>query len=476
MNPIGIHIASIAGYHLPPSVALVLTVGFVGFLFRRDIRERPNITGALWIPLLWMLITCSRAVSAWLTIFGLPIGAPSSQEEGSPLDAFVYFALIVAGFYVLNKRQINLSEIIQNNGWLIAFLLYCFAAIVWSDYPFVAFKRWIKILGLPIMALVLFTEPDFEEALARLMKRSAYVLVPFSILLIKYYPQIGRGFDQWTGFALNFGVAQGKNLLGSMCLILGFFFVWHLLNTRRRERSRARRNELFLIGGFLVMIGWLQYTARSATTLVCLLVSLLVMMMLGLRFVDKRAIAVYTLLAGVTLLAAELALGISGYIIELLHKDPTLSDRTRLWADILKIKINPILGVGFESFWLGDRLVQLHEGRAFQPNEAHNGYLETYVNLGLIGLFMLVAVIIAAYRKICRGLLTNFQFGRFRLGFLVAIVLYNGTEASFRGLDPLWFVFYIIALDYPRVEYEPLLQSSETARLEDEMEPVYLAE
>ena len=41
------------------------------------------------------------------------------------------------------------------------------------------------------MALIVLTEPDFEEALTRLMKRCAYVVVPVSILWIKYYPQIG---------------------------------------------------------------------------------------------------------------------------------------------------------------------------------------------------------------------------------------------------------------------------------------------
>src|SRR5438270_13494447 len=166
--------------HTPPIVALFLTVAFIVFLFRRDFREHPNVTGALWLPLLWMLIIFSRALSDWLTIFGLP-GHGGTLEEGSPLDASFYFGLIAAGIYVLNKRQVQLSEIFRNNGWLMAFLLYCFIAILWSYFPFVALKRWIKILGHPIMALILLTEPDPEEAIVRLMKRCAYIIVPVSI-------------------------------------------------------------------------------------------------------------------------------------------------------------------------------------------------------------------------------------------------------------------------------------------------------
>jgi len=107
---------------MPPPVATLLTLGFIVLLFRRDIRERPNVTGALWIPLIWMLIICSRQPSGWLDTFGLHSGAVT-LEEGSPLDACIYFALIAAGGYVLTKRHTQLSKIIRNNQWLTIFFV-----------------------------------------------------------------------------------------------------------------------------------------------------------------------------------------------------------------------------------------------------------------------------------------------------------------------------------------------------------------
>src|SRR5437667_3453683 len=208
------------GLQLPPIVASFLTIAFIVFLFRRDNPEKLDVSGALWLPLLWFVITCSRGFSEWLNIFGLPVSGAMSVEEGSPLDAWFYFVLIAAGFYILNKRQVRLSEIVRNNGWLIAFLLYCFISIAWSDFPFVAFKWWIKILGDPIMVLIVLTEPDPEEALRRLMKRCAYVVVQASILLIKYYPELGRSSGPWGGVESG-GIAAGKNFLGADCLILG---------------------------------------------------------------------------------------------------------------------------------------------------------------------------------------------------------------------------------------------------------------
>ena len=460
--------------HLPPKVAALLTVAFIVFLFRRDIREKPNVSGALWLPLIWLMIGCSRGLSQWLDIFGLPVAGASSVEEGSPLDACFYFVLIAAGFYVLNKRQVGLSEIIRNNGWLIAFLLYCFISIAWSDFPFVAFKRWIKVLGHPIMALIVLTEPDAEEALRRLMKRCAYIVVPVSILFIKYYPQWGRDYDVWTGMPTVNGIAIGKNVLGADCLILGFFFFWHLLQTWQTERNTWRRNELRLIAGFLIGILWLFSQAHSAASFISLLIAALMVVLVGMRSINKNFIGTYMLVALVLLAAAELTFGMSGRLSESLGRGSGLSGRTLLWTHLLELHTNPILGTGFESFWLGERPKQLEGIFFFIPNEAHNGYLEIYLTLGLIGVFLLVGLFIATFWKIRLELFRNFEWGRCRLGFLTAVILYNWTEAAFKTVNPIWFVFFLIAMDYPRTHLTTAQPAVGIARSEEDLEFAYV--
>jgi O-antigen ligase len=203
-----------------------------------------------------------------------------------------------------------------------------------------------------------------------------------------------------------------------------------------------------------------------------LFVGILVVAVLGLRFVGKRFIGTYVVIGALALLAAEWAFGIYTDAIQLLGKDTTLSDRTLLWSELLKVKINPLFGTGFESFWLGERFRKFAESRWWQPNQAHNGYLETYLNLGLVGLILLIVLLIATFWKGRRELLTNFQFGRFRLGFLAAVVAYNWTEASFKNISAIWFVFYIIALDYRQPEFESF-QTIQTFRKEEDERLVY---
>jgi O-antigen ligase len=84
----------------------------------------------------------------------------------------------------------------------------------------------------------------------------------------------------------------------------------------------------------------------------------------------------------------------------------------------------------------------------WHPIQAHNGYIETYLNLGWIGLVILVALLFATFRKSRRALLQDLEFGRFRLGVLFAIIVYNYTEAAFKNIHLVWTLFHLIAIDY----------------------------
>src|SRR5262249_29264264 len=129
---------------------------------------------------------------------------------------------------------------------------------------------------------------------------------------------------------------------------------------------------------------------------------------------------------------------------------------------------DPIVGAGFESFWLGRRVTSLWERYWWRPNQAHNGYLETYLNLGAIGVLLLGGLIVRGYRNVIATLYQDPEAGRLKLAFLAAALLYNLTEAAFKTTHPVWIAFFLAVIRVPRPAPAVALESPAP---EDELQP-----
>jgi O-antigen ligase len=391
-----------------------------------------------------------------MSVIGLPVGA-TSVEDGSPIDAVAFLALILCGLYVLSKRRVQLSEFQRQNGWLMVFLVFCLISVVWSDFPFIAFKRWIKILGHPIMALIILTEPDPLEAVRRVLIRTGYLYIPLSVVLAKYFSQFGRSYDFWTGQGYLQGASMGKNQLGAACMIIGIVFVWNLFQVLQMKDRRRKLYEILTSACLLVMTAWLLKNSYSATSLATAVLGVIAVLVPGLPFVSKKRIGTYLIVGMIAFAAADSVFGIYATIVHGLGRNLTLTDRTNIWATVLKIDPNPVLGVGFESFWLGDRPDQFYSMLPKERGigEAHNGYLELYLDLGIVGVAIFGVLLFKIFRAINRSMPRRFQLARLRLALLISILVYNFTEAAFVGYHFIYAVFFLIAVEYNRAPRVP---------------------
>jgi O-antigen ligase len=130
----------------------------------------------------------------------------------------------------------------------------------------------------------------------------------------------------------------------------------------------------------------------------------------------------------------------------MLNRDATLTGRTDIWDAVLGLRTDPLIGTGFASVWLtpaGRALAQVLE-----VPHAHNGYLETYLNSGLIGLILLLAVIILAGRRTLVQVAAGTAIGRFYAALLLSGLVYNYTEVTFNNNNIVGFSIWLTAVAF----------------------------
>lgn len=422
-------------------------------------RERSGrVSKAIWIPLVWLLIGSSRPVAEWF------LGSPATNyDEGTPLDRTILMVLLALAIVTLSRRMPKVKVLLRANIPIVLFFVYCLASIVWSDFPFVSFKRWIRGVADVAMVLVIMTDPDWEGALKWLLTRIAFLLIPLSVLIIKFFPQYGRSYTV-SGAPMWTGVCTDKNALGMVCMVFGTALLWQMLPVSSLSNIQGvPRRELFAKAVVFAMTFYLIWLIDSKTALICFVFAngLIVLTWLS-TYVRSRAVLTAIAAGMIIGCYCVLFLGIGSGALTQIGRSSDLTGRREIWATVLPLATNPLLGTGYEDFWMGER-VETVARNLVRLNEAHNGYLEIYLNLGWIGLILLGTIIVTGYRNLMRGLRPNFQIGRLKLIFFTICLVYNFTEATFKMQSPVWIMFLWAAMASPkltlRVEGSPGLDA-----------------
>jgi exopolysaccharide production protein ExoQ len=428
---------------------LVCAVGVAGLFFlNRD--KSVRVSKAVWLPVIWLWINGSRSASTWIYVctgisFGTAVGGNlSAQMDGSPLDALIYAALLAAGVAVLLRRKQRTITLLKTSTPILIFYAYCFSSIFWSHIPDVAFKRWTKDLGDLAMALVIATDPEPLAALRRVFTRVGFILLPASVLLIRYSP-LGRAYDP-AGGPVNTGVTTNKNSLGLITFVIAIGAVWSLIQVLRDKRRRNRGRRLVAVGTLIVFGVAVLDQAHSATSIGCFVIGSLLILATHLPFIKRNPAGIHVLV--LILLAGGggmMLFGGQGALLGALGRDSTLTGRTEIWEAVLPMCPNALLGAGFESFWntYGGHIRSLG-AIAGGINEAHNGYIEVYLNLGWLGILLVASILVSAYFRAVAAFRRNPEIGSLMLAYVASTAIYGITEAGFRILTPTW-TFLLIA-------------------------------
>ena len=431
-----------------PQVATLLCFAGIAFLFWADRGRASEISRSVWLPTLWMLFAGSRMPSQWWSLGPPTVVDMAARVDGSPMDRNVFLIMIAAAVYVLIRRRIEWKSFLSQNLSFLIFIAFASMSILWADEPFLAFKRLIKSLGDVLMVLIVLTEKRPFDALGVILRKLAFILLPLSILFIKYYPELGR--DYHMSEPMFTGVGFQKNALGQLCMIIAVYFAWLALLRRRSADNSIYSPPLVVFLIVSAMLFWLLMMAQSATALALTVGATATFAIASASYFANRPgrLVAFGVAATIIIPVLEYSFQIKNSIILLLGRRPDLTDRLPLWEAVLQAVPNVWVGAGFESFWTADRLI------AIGSTQAHNGYIDLYASLGLIGVFLLLIAVIVGFLRALSQLRDDYALAVFRMAIIIIALVYNYTEASFKPMNNVYIMllFGILTVPVGRME------------------------
>ena len=434
---------------MPPHLATLVYVAFIVWLWRRHSKEAGVVSPVLWIPLLWVGIKASRPVVYWLASGNAAAGA-ADATEGDPVDRDMDILFITIGIVTLARRRIDWPNLGVACRWLFIFYAYLLLSTLWSAESFISLKRWVRDFGDVIMILVILTDANPIEAFRWVFLRCAYVLVLISVLFIKYYPDLGRYYSKWTWATCYCGVSGSKNGLGLIAMWGGLVLLWQVVDIYpQRGHPLTWRNWRVMWPDWLILAicVWILYIANSSTSVGSFIIGAAIFFGSRLQWMKSKlkSPALLLAIAAVVMIAMTVVPDFRGTLASSLNRRSDLTDRTMIWDFAVSLHSNPVIGFGYASALMTPWVVKRVEEEMGGLGEFHDGYLQAYVDTGMIGVCLLLAVLYMAGKNAIRQLSENTIVGPLFLALFFSGLFYNYTEAAFDRAYTIGFILWLMA-------------------------------
>lgn len=292
---------------------------------------------------------------------------------------------IVAGLMV--NRIGPTLRLMLNQKAVLAFAILAFLSLLWSQDPQLTFRRamWLFLAS----AFAWFFASHYPPAdQMRLLLAAGVILALSSFAIAILLPKYGLDSGgEWKG------VFGQKNELGHAMLFLFSGLAFRPVSIGHRLRTAALQAILPL---------GLIFLSQSRGSLV-LAILLVAVRLYGPFIRNSRREQLPFLLFATTCVVLGVVVG-REIIFSLLGRDSTLTGRTHEWA-VLSFFANRHLwlGYGYAAFWTGtgDSLNAMKlVGGAMRGSD--NGYLDTMLQFGLLGIVLWLIVTLVAMKDFAR--------------------------------------------------------------------------
>jgi exopolysaccharide production protein ExoQ len=397
-----------------------------------------------------------RQVPIWekafavLTLFAaarglLPLYYGGGEEDAMALaDSNLWRLLALLSLYslaalLLMRRHFDeLAALLAQNKLLLLTLGVVLASSLWSVDPGTTFRRGVALAMTAVFCAYLALRFTPVE-IVRLAAIALVLLAAASLIAVAATPDLALGGEgpkdgRWRGIV-------GSNTVFARYMALGALAVWCL----RRQRWGLERYDAPVILLFLLCL----WQAQAATALLAFVAALASTLLVwrhrpgGLPLWARLLILALFAVPASYLVAANYL-----QILDLLGRDPTLTHRVYIWQAAFERGLDqPLFGAGYRSFWIyeyaSDVLFNTFGSGNTELGNGHNGYLDMWLELGLVGLGLTLALLLQNFLRVAAALRAGeTDAAAFFGALLVFVLVYSVAEkVILEHSELVWLLF-----------------------------------
>jgi O-antigen ligase len=314
-----------------------------------------------------------------------------ARESGNSIEFTVQAAFYLVAFYLIAVRWRRVMWGAWNAKWILLLALVAIVSTVWSQDPLFTLRRSMVMFATTSFGIYFGSRFTVPQQL-RLLGWTCALVVVTSCFMAIFLPRYGVDHLLFPGAWK--GAFTHKNSLSRAMVLSALVFYF------ARPPAAWWVRWVGIAGALCLLV-----LSKSATGIVVFTVMVSTLPLYRLLR-SKLTVAI-----PVTFVGGLAAVG-SGFLLypmlpsllEMLHRDTTLTGRAQLWhAILLSIAKRPWLGYGFSSFWKANgESSSVIQVVSWFVQGAHNGFLDLTLDLGLLGLSILVIGYVILWHRALR--------------------------------------------------------------------------
>jgi O-antigen ligase len=277
-------------------------------------------------------------------------------------------------------------------------------SVFWSDAPITtlgSIRNLLPVILLGVYFAARYSLKEQLQLLAWMLGIAALLSVAFALALPSY-GVMGIAPNSKAEALSHVGAWRGiyshKNVLGRIMVLSAVVFL--LLATN------SHKYRWLLWTGFGLSAGLILLSTSKTSLIIFLTLVFLLPLYKALRWNYSLAVPFFITVVLTGGSVAILFLGNAEILLGAFGRDLTLTGRTELWAAVLeKIWQRPWLGYGYFGFWRGleGASTDVLECSPMEAPHSHNGLLDLWLDLGLLGLSVFILSFIAVCLRSVTG-------------------------------------------------------------------------